>query len=512
MKTLLMPTTRTQSKRTLPLLFLLATVAASAASEFNDFIYTVTPSNTVTIAGYLVDTAPGGTVVVPETIEGLPVTIIDTWAFRHANIITNITLPETLIEIRDKAFYDQDGITSITIPNNVVEIGESAFFACSFLTEAIIGNSVVTIGPSAFLECHKLADITIGNSVSTIENSAFSGCYDLAHITIPNSVSSIGNSAFKSCNGLVSIAIPDSVATIGYGAFSSCQDLESVTIGSGTATIGSGAFSSCFNLTAITVDAANPAFSTLDGALLNKDQTSFIFCPGGKTGSYAIPASVATIDPYAFSSCPYLTAITVDVANSVYSSIDGVLLDKGQTSLITCPKGRMGSYTIPPGIVTIEEYALRSCSGLTDVAVPGSVATIGRYAFYGCSSLTGVYFEGDAPDPGFYGDYMFQYSNNVTVYYLAGTTGWGATYGGRPTALWNSTNSITLADPGITANQFGFSISGADGQEVVVEATTNLADSVWQPLQTNTIGSAPLYFSDSQWTNYPVRHYRVRVP
>jgi len=503
------PTICAQSKGTLPLLFLLATAAASAASEFADFIYTVTSSNTVTIEGYLVDTAPGGTVVVPETIEGLPVTIIDTWAFRHANIITNITLPETLIEIRNKAFYDHDGITSITIPDNVVEIGESAFFACSFLAEATIGDGVVTIGQSAFQECPKLADVTIGNSVSTIGNSAFSGCYDLAHITIPNSVSSIGANAFKSCNSLVSIAIPDSVATIGYSAFSSCQDLESVAIGTGTTSIGLGAFNPCLSLTAITVDAANPAYSTLGGALLNKDQTSFIICPGGRTGSQAIPASVAMIDPYAFSSCPYLTAITVDAANSVYSSIGGVLLNKAQTSLKTCPRGKAGSYTIPPGIVTIEEHALRSCSSLTDITVPGSVATIGSRAFSSCSSLAGVYFEGNAPTPG---TYLFQYSNNVTVYYQAGTSGWGATYGDRPTALWNSANSITLADPGITANQFGFSISGTDGQEVVVEATTNLADSAWQPLQTNTLGNDPLYFGDSQWTNYPVRHYRVRVP
>ena len=395
-----------QSKRMLPVLFLLAAVATSVASEFGDFIYEVTPSNTVTIAGYLVDTAPGGTVVVPETIEGLPVTIIASWAFKSANIITNITLPETLVEIRDKAFYDNDGISSITIPDSVVEIGESAFFACSFLTEAIIGDGVVTIGSSAFLECPKLANVTIGNSVSTIGNSAFSRCYDLEHITIPNGVVYIGSSAFKLCNSLASIAIPDSVATIEYGAFSSCQDLESVAIGSGTTTIGSGAFSSCFNLTAITVDAANPAYSTLDGALLNKDQTAFIFCPGGKTGSYAIPASVATIDPYAFSSCPYLAAITVDTANSVYSSIDGVLLDKGQTSLITCPKGRTGSYTIPPSIVAIEEYAFRSCSSLTDITVPDSVATIGSRAFSSCYSLAGVYFEGDAPDPA--NDYIFQ--------------------------------------------------------------------------------------------------------
>jgi len=507
-----MSTIRTPFKEVWPVLILLTTATASVASEFGDFIYTVTSSNTVTIAGYLVDTAPGGSVVVPETIEGLPVTIIDTWAFRHSNIITNITLPESLIEIRDKAFYDHDGITRITIPDHVVKIGESAFFACSYLTQVMIGDGVVTIGQSAFLECPKLADVTLGNSVSILGDGAFRRCYDLANITIPDSVVYIGNSAFNLCNSLVNIAIPDSVATIGYSAFSSCQDLESVTIGTGTTAIGIGAFSSCFNLTDITVDTTNPVYSSLGGALFNKDQTAFIFCPGGKTGSYALPASVASIDPYAFSSCTYLTAITVDAANSVYSSVDGVLFNKGQTSLIICPMGRTGSYTIPSGITSIEKSAFKSCSSLTDVTVPSSTATIGDKAFSFCFALAGVYFEGNAPELDISGDYVFQYSNNATVYYLAGTTGWGDTYGGRPTALWSSANVISLSVPSISENQFGFSISGANGQEVVVEAKDSLTNSVWVPLQTNTLGDAALHFGDPQWTNYPARYYRVRLP
>ncbi len=428
MKTVQLLITRSQVGRILPVLCWLATAATASAAQSGDFTYTVnTPAaDSVTITGY---TGAGGAVVLPDTIASLPVTAVG-----------------------DSAFYDVDSITSITIPDSVTEIGISSFFACSILTQANIGNGVGTIGQSAFLECPKLADVTIGSTVSIIGDSAFSRCYDLVHITIPNSVINIGNNAFKSCNSLVEIAIPDSVATIGSSAFFLCQDLASVTIGTGTTFIGSSAFSACLSLTAITVDAANPAYSSSGGVLFNKNQTTLTAFPGGKTGSYTIPAGVATIGTSAFSSCPNLTHVTV----------------------------------------------------------PGSVATIGRYAFYGCSSLAGVYFEGDAPVPG--NDYIFQYSNNVTVYYLAGTTGWGATYGGRPTALWNSANSVTLADPGVTANQFGFFINGTNGQEIVVEALTSLTNSVWLPLQTNTLGENPLYFSDAQWTNHPARFYRVRVP
>ena len=132
------------------------------------------------------------------------------------------------------------------------------------------------------------------------------------------------------------------------------------------------------------------------------------------------------------------------------------------------------------------------------------------YAFYNCANLSGVYFEGDAPGLG--GGKVFLKANNVIVYYLAGTAGWVETYGGRPTALWILTDPVTLVEPSIMANQFGFSIDGTSGQEIVVEANTCLTNSVWQPLQTNTLSGDLLYFSDSQWTNYPARFYRVRIP
>ena len=45
----------------------------------------------------------------------------------------------------------------------------------------------------------------------------------------------------------------------------------------------------------------------------------------------------------------------------------------------------------------------------------------------------GVYFQGNAPAAG---SDVFDGDNEATVYYLPGTTGWGTTFGGLPTALW----------------------------------------------------------------------------
>jgi len=121
--------------------------------------------------------------------------------------------------------------------------------------------------------------------------------------------------------------------------------------------------------------------------------------------------------------------------------------------------------------------------------------------------LKAIFFNGNAP--GFLGSYIFYYSP-VTVYYLPGTTGWDATFAGRPTVLWNPQAQTNDGSFGVQTNQFGFNITASSNLVIVVEASTNLIN--WQPVQTNTLTTGSAYFSDPQWTNYPGRFYRLRSP
>jgi hypothetical protein len=98
------------------------------------------------------------------------------------------------------------------------------------------------------------------------------------------------------------------------------------------------------------------------------------------------------------------------------------------------------------------------------------------------------------------------------VYYMPGTTGWGSTFGGRPSVLWNP--QVQTDDPsfGVRTNRFGFAITWASGMVVVVEASTNLVNPLWSPVATNILTDGSSYFRDPQWTNYPARLYRLRSP
>jgi len=305
------------------------------------------------------------------------------------------------------------------------------------------------------------------------------------------------------------------------------------------------------------VDTNNPAYSSLDGVLFNKSQTTLFQWPGGKAGSFTIPNSVTYIETYAFSECyrltsvtipnsitsigdyafeychsltnvmigdvtnighlafygcSSLTAITVDTNNRAYSSVDGVLFSKSQKTLIQWPWGKAGSYTVPNSVTYIRDYAFYNCTSLTNVTIGNSVTLIGDQAFEGCSSLMGVYFKGNAPSLGSFGSSVFYGDNKATVYYLPGTTGWSTTFGGLPTKLWNPQAQTSGASFGVRTNRFGFNITGTSGLVIVVEACTNFANPVWIPVATKTLTSGSVYFSDSQWTNYPGRFYRLRSP
>ena len=95
----------------------------------------------------------------------------------------------------------------------------------------------------------------------------------------------------------------------------------------------------------------------------------------------------------------------------------------GNTNLITL--------NIPSGVRSIGYAAFAGCTGLTTAVIGSDVAEVGNWAFYGCTSLSNVYARGNAPSAG---ASVFK-DAPATVYYLPGTGGWCATFGGRPTVL-----------------------------------------------------------------------------
>jgi len=473
--------------------------------------------------------------------------------------LTNVTIPDSVSWTGDHVFADCANLRSATIESP--SVGDYAFSGCSNLVSVAIGNSVTTIGGQAFENCTSLTSLIIPDNVRTIKDGnnswwvegAFGFCTNLTNVIIGAGVTNIGDNAFYACTSLTTLTIPDGVGRIGYHAFLGCTGLTNIIIGNGVTNIAvdddslapySGTpFYGCTNLITIAVGSLNTSYSSLDGVLFDKSQGQLVICPGGRAGSFIIPSSVTNIAEQAFFFCVGLTNITIPstvisigyrafayCAGLAAVTIGNDVTDIGDSAFYYCTG--LTAIIVPNSVTNIAELAFAGCTNLTNLTLGNSVANIGEGAFAGCSdlasltipssvfeiadsafancsSLQGIYFEGNAPGVAFCDCFFVVYG---TVYYLPDTTGWGTTFGGHPTALWNPRAQAGDASFGVRLKGFGFNIAGTADIPLVIEGSTDLAARSWVPLQSCTLTNGLIYFSDLQWTNFPSRSYRIRSP
>ncbi len=113
-----------------------------------------------------------------------------------------------------------DLIIPATINNlPVISIGVKAFADCTSLTSVTIPNSVSWIGWCAFASCTGLTSVTLPSSITDIGNYAFGGCSGLTSFTLPSSLTSIGEGAFGHCTGLTSVYFMGNAPTHGADLF-----------------------------------------------------------------------------------------------------------------------------------------------------------------------------------------------------------------------------------------------------------------------------------------------------
>lgn len=219
-------------------------------------------------------------------------------------------------------------------------------------------------------------EIIIEDNVSTIGENAFQSCYNITDITMPEGIESIGYRAFYGCSKLTGIEIPTQVTSIGTEAFSDCTNLISITIPASVTSIGENAFYYCSALTNIDVSNDNVYYSSADGVLFNKDKTSLIQYPVGKSDTeYTIPEGVTSICDFAFAYCSALTTVNMPI------SVTSI----GNSSFQRC--SNLSGITIPDSVVSIGDYAFSYCSNLMNVSLGNGVSTIGENAFASCFSI-----------------------------------------------------------------------------------------------------------------------------
>ena len=401
-----------------------------AATLFDGFSCTTNGENLV-ITKY---TGSGGVIVIPSTINGKTVTGIGTQAFEKCSTLTSVTIPNSVTSIARDAFRYCTGLTGISIPNSVTSIGDRAFGNCASLTSAIIGNSVTNIEPYTFSYCSSMETITIPESVVGIGSHAFERCGRLTTAVIGNGVASIGDSAFSYCNSLKKVYFKGNAPGSLFVGNKIFQNADKVIVCYLPETAGWG---EKFE------DRPTAKFQELElrnGAVARKteDPQSVQIKTGAgakqinpsEDFSYTANGDNLTITGY--NGPPGTVVIPSTINGKTVTSI-------GEEAFGRNP--RLREAVIPDSVTNIGARAFKSCGKLESITVGKGVTRIGDKALGPLVNLTEIKFLGNAPV--LEGRDVYVSSDKAIIYYQAGTTGWGPTFGSRPTALLGTKNPLS---------------------------------------------------------------------
>ena len=405
-----------------------------------------------------------GHVVVPQTYQDKPVTVILENAFYKNYSMKSISIPNTIKVIGVGAFEEARALASIevreiegainpiyssydgalikndlgtvylefvprmkagtlTIPENVDTIRNKAFNFTPFIEKVIISGGLSKIAEQAFYNCEALKEIEFineGTAPLTIEDGAFYGTPVLQVIKFPARLASISISALNSIASLNTVYVYDGGEHYGSTAdgilTNGTKDTllyvptswkGEVIIPVGVTAIGEGAFANRAGVTSVTI----PSWVTSIGnnAFKGASNLATVIIEGGKFDTL-------TIGEYAFADCTSLTTLVINGG----SSMDDGALEIGAYAFANNAKLTTPTISENANITTIGAYAFSGCSAISEVVIQKTTTTIGERAYAQCSDISKVTFAENGVDVAF-GSFVFEGCQKINSISLPST-------------------------------------------------------------------------------------------
>ena len=332
--------------------------------------------------------------------------VIERRAFYQCTNLKSIEFPPNLEQIGEYAFYWCTSLKSVKFSSKIKMIQKYAFHSCSALEELIfedLENSIkLSIAEFCFYDCANIKSIKLCEGLTTIGKAFLGNNKKLEALSFPSTIvnicensfentnietvsfaensviTEIGDKAFYHATKLSSFTIPPCVVKIGIEAFAGTQ-IESLVLPQAVNTLRTRCFKDCISLSNVQTDfqtshlrkieegvfegcknlevinCTNDFFKTINGVLYDSEETSIIiFPPASKTMFLNVPSKVRVIGPSAFYGCKNLFSVLMPDDSS---------------------------------LTTIGASAFSECINLRSINIPLSVKSIGANAFYRCKSL-----------------------------------------------------------------------------------------------------------------------------
>ncbi len=379
-------------------------VSRPTSGTYGRYNYKVLDDGTVSIRA-----AKKGVVdsIIPSTVDGYKVTVLEDNAFSHSDFLTSVTVPDGIRYIGINAFAYCEHLNNITILSRDAVIGEKAFGYVENVQNVPSGWYVYYDGGVTWHDSDSgsvLGTTQLGKNTnlvihgyynSTAQEYAFAndfsfnaidGCSysyisdDTLYIKNDNKIETLQNNTniYPWKKDVKTIIIEDGVSIIPDYAFRGLTELKKVILPSSVNTIGKGAFSGCANLKQIELPEG-----------ITKIEKKTFYNSGLE--KITIPDSVSEIGEYAFSECSELSEIKLgdnisSIGRSAFSickKLEAINLPKNLTSIEdnTFYYSGLRSLTIPENVTIIKDHAFDQCDNLTNITLPDSLLKIGKFVF-----------------------------------------------------------------------------------------------------------------------------------
>lgn len=290
---------------------------------------------------------------------------LTTFSFSDFTNLKHATLPRTLVEIPQKAFFNCP-LTTINLPGTVEKIDKYAFEGTSLSGSLYLPNSLKTIGISAFYGLKLTGTLTIPDSVTTISNEAFyNNKFTKLVISQNSSLTTIGNNAFRNNQISNAIALPKSLTTVGYNAFRA-NSISKLALNYGLKSIGYEAFESnkitgTINIPVTVEKIDTQAFNSnqIEAVIFNKNSAlttlgSYAFAQNKISNVIMIPKNLKAIQEFTFWS-NRISGVTFEEGSQLKSIGKRAFQANRDSNGATIT----GSLNIPPSVESIGFMAFK---------------------------------------------------------------------------------------------------------------------------------------------------------
>ena len=363
------------------------------------------------------------------------VTGIGHYAFWSCEALKEVRLAESVNSLGMSSFNGCKNLTQINT-DKVTAIWEYAFYGCESLESVTLADGLSWVASGTFTDCKSLTSLHIPKAVTLIEDK-FNGCASLESITVDDANSKFSSAdgvlytkdkttliKFPQNKSIAGFNIPDTVTAIAKYAFSEHQNISEydengllisgkwivdakydlgenyvINVDGSVTHIADGVFSRHYNLKSITipksiislnrssftgddlesisVDADNPAYSSLDGVLYDKNKINLISYPSSKNDTeFTAPSTLKNIGEYSFNYNKKLKTVNLPNVEVIGNSAFEIT--------------NVTAVNLSPSLRKIDSWAFNYCEQLTNADLPNGLEYIGMYAFRNCKLLENI--------------------------------------------------------------------------------------------------------------------------